>query len=183
MRRLRIGRPQVVVGASIAALTLAILPGTALAAPRDTVEYQLVFHGSVDCGTFMDNYEDRYDVRETDEFDADGNLTRVLYHAAHTSDDVNSVTGLTLHEHGHFYEVDDFVNGTFTITGSQEVANRNGHGVVIQDTGRIVYDAGLHADLLRRRTEAQPGAPGRRDLVRRAGLTTNWRGPHRGRVG
>ena len=121
-------------------LTLVILPGTALAAPRDTVEYQLVFHGSVDCGTFMDNYEDRYDIRETDEFDADGNLTRVLYHAEHTSDDVNSVTGFTLHEHGHFYEVDDFVKGTFTVTGSQEVANRNGHGVVIQDTGRIVYD-------------------------------------------
>ena len=42
--------------------------------------------------------------------------------------------------HGHFYGVDDFVEGTITITGDQEVANRNGHGVVIQDTGRVVLD-------------------------------------------
>jgi len=137
----RAGVARHLVGAGgVVAFALAALPGAALAAPRDTFDYPLVFHDSVDCGTFIDNFEDRYQVRETDELDADGNLVRALYHAAHESDDVNSVTGFTIHEHGHFYEVDDFLKGTITITGSQEVANRHGHGVVIQDVGRIVLD-------------------------------------------
>ena len=32
------------------------------------------------------------------------------------------------------------MKGTITITGNQEVGNRKGHGVVIQDTGRVVLD-------------------------------------------
>ena len=104
-------------------------------------QYPLVFPGSVDCGTFQDNYLDMYDVREIDVYDASGTLLRIEYHAEHTSIDRNSVTGFTLEEHGHFFEVDDYVTGTITITGNSEVANRKGEGVVIQDTGRVIYDA------------------------------------------
>ena len=58
---------------------------------------------------------------------------------------MNSVTGFALEEHGFFHEVDDYVAGTYTITGNQEVANRPGRGVVIQDTGRIVLNADFEA--------------------------------------
>jgi len=55
--------------------------------------------------------------------------------------DTNSVTGLTLHEHGHFTETIDLLSGTDTVTGNQEIANRPGTGVVVQDVGKVVYDA------------------------------------------
>jgi len=116
-------------------------PAAALAAARERLEYDLQFEGVVDCGTFVDNFTDFFHVSETDEFGADGNLVRVLLHVEHHSNDVNSVTGFTIHEHGHFYVVEDLVAGTTTITGNSELANRKGTGVVVQDTGRIVLDA------------------------------------------
>jgi hypothetical protein len=132
----------VILRSTLLAAALALLVGSpALAAPRERLEYDLQFDGVVDCGTFVDNFTDFYHVRETDEFDADGNLVRILLHIEHHSNDVNSVTGFTIHEHGHFYVVVDFVAGTTTITGNSELANRKGTGVVIQDTGRIVIDA------------------------------------------
>jgi hypothetical protein len=115
-------------------------PALASGLVKQRSSYPLEFLGSIDCGSFTDNYVDRYDVTEVDVFDADGNLLRVEYQAVHTSDDTNSVTGFTLHEHGHFYQVVDFVSRTITISGNREVANRTGSGVVIQDTGRIVRD-------------------------------------------
>jgi hypothetical protein len=129
--------------ASIALLAVGIVP--AAAAPRPTLVYDLEFEGDIDCGSFHDTYVDRYHVREVDEFDAAGDLARVIYFAEHSSVDTNSVTGFALEEHGFFHEVDDFVAGTYTITGNQEVANRPGRGVVIQDTGRIVLNADFEA--------------------------------------
>jgi hypothetical protein len=55
--------------------------------------------------------------------------------------DVNSVTGLTIHEHRHSTFTEDLIAGTVTITGSQEVANRPGFGVVVQDVGGWVFDS------------------------------------------
>ena len=113
-------------------------PAAALAAARERLEYDLQFEGVVDCGTFVDNFTDFFHVSETDEFGADGNLVRVLLHVEHHSNDVNSVTGFTIHEHGTFRAVDDYVAGTFTATGNRELATVKGTGVVIQDTGKEV---------------------------------------------
>ncbi len=144
MRRRVPRRPasMLAVAASVAMLGAGLLwPAAAMASPRDRLEYDLEQTGVVDCGSFVDNFVDVYHIREVDEFDASGNLIRALYHVEHHSIDTNSVTGVSLQEHGHFYEVDDFVAGTYTLTGAQEVANRPGRGVVIQDTGRIVLSA------------------------------------------
>jgi hypothetical protein len=144
MRRMSVsrGRRAGLLGLGTGLLVIAglIAPGSVAAAGlvKERSQYQLEFQGSVECGSFQDNYVDRYDVTEVDVFDSEGTLLRVEYHAVHTSDDVNSVSGFTLHEHGNFYEVDDFVNGTITVTGNSEVANRAGSGVVIQDVGRYV---------------------------------------------
>ena len=128
--------------ATIALLGTSLLwPASALAATKVRLEYDLQQDGVVDCGPFVDNFTDFYHVREVDELDPSGNVVKVIYHAEHHSIDTNPVTGVSLQEHGHFYEVDDYVKGTYTLTGAQEVANRPGRGVVIQDTGRIVLDA------------------------------------------
>ena len=144
MQRLtgRLSRRLLCSGTIVATIVLGlVLPASAAAAQRERLSYHLEFVGSVDCDTFVDEYLDMYDVRETDVFDKAGTLVKIVYHIEHTSNDVNSVTGFTLHEHGHYTETDDFVAGTYTLTGNREVANRKGQGVVIQDTGRIVYDA------------------------------------------
>jgi hypothetical protein len=128
-----------------AAITL-LIASAAAAAPRDRFEYDFQFSGVIDCGTFVDNFTDFYHIVETDELDADGNLLRAFKHVEHHSNDVNSVTGFTIHEHGTFHAVDDYVAGTFTATGNRELATRKGTGVVIQDTGKEVSD--LNGDLI-----------------------------------
>jgi hypothetical protein len=114
-------------------------PANAAAPARFPVE----FHGTgtVDCGTFQDNFVDDFYGEGATFYDSAGAPSRIVIHWTHTSTDTNSVTGLALHEHGHFTETIDLVTGTDTYTGSQEVMNRPGVGVIIQDTGRQVYDA------------------------------------------
>jgi hypothetical protein len=97
--------------------------------------------GVIDCGTFEDNFVDFFSGTVTTFFDADGNPVRLVFHVEHHSNDVNSVTGLAIQEHGHFTASVDLVTGTLTITGNSEVANRPGVGVVVQDVGRAVFDA------------------------------------------
>ena len=101
------------------------------------------FHGTgtVDCGTFQDNFVDDFVGEGVTFSDASGQTRLIVIHWTHTSTDTNSVTGLSLHEHGHFTETIDPIGGTDTYTGSQEVMTRPRLGLVIQDTGRQVYDA------------------------------------------
>src|SRR5689334_20136003 len=80
--------------------------------------------GTVDCGTFQDNFTDFFDGTGTTYFDSTGNPIRIVVHWEHHSNDTNSVTGLTLHEHGHFTETIDLLAGTDTFTGNQEIMNR-----------------------------------------------------------
>ena len=99
------------------------------------------FPGVIDCGTFQDNFVDFFSGTQTTFFDANGDPTRLVSHIEHHSNDVNSVTGLAIHEHGHFTVTVDLLTGTATVTGNSEVANRPGVGVVVQDVGRAVLDA------------------------------------------
>jgi hypothetical protein len=97
--------------------------------------------GVIDCGTFQDNFVDFFSGTQTTFFDAKGDPTRLVFHIEHHSNDVNSVTGLAIQEHGHFTFTVDPATGTQTVTGNSEVANRPGVGVVVQDVGRAVFDA------------------------------------------
>ena len=99
------------------------------------------FPGVIDCGNFQDNFVDFFSGTQTTFFNANGEPTRLVFHIEHHSNDVNSVTGLAIHEHGHFTVTVDLATGTATVTGNSEVANRPGFGVVVQDVGRAVFDA------------------------------------------
>jgi hypothetical protein len=133
-----------IVMAGVAALTWASLlvgPSAASALAPLPVSFSFSNTGTVKCGTFNDQFTDFFEANAATYFDSAGNPVRFVIHWEHHSDDTNSVTGLTLHEHGHFTETFDLLSGTDTITGNEEIATRPGTGVVVQDVGKVVYDA------------------------------------------
>jgi hypothetical protein len=128
-----------VLAAALAALALAGTQGALAAAPTP-IAFSFSQDGVIECGAFQDQFTDFYTVEGLIFADADGATTRVVLHYDHASNDVNSVTGLTLHEHGHYTVVIDLVAGTITTTGNQGVITRPGAGLVEQGTGRRIYD-------------------------------------------
>src|SRR4051794_3046381 len=97
--------------------------------------------GVVQCDGFQDNFVDFLSGTQTTFYDRNGEPVQLVIHAEHTSNDVNSVTGFTVHEHGHLTLSIDLITGTMTITGNQEIVNLPHQGVVLQDTGRVIVDA------------------------------------------
>jgi hypothetical protein len=63
----------------------------------------------------------------------------VLIHVEHHSDDVNSVTGFTLHEHNHYLVTLDFVAGTISFSGAINSMQRRAIGSVIRNIGHKVF--------------------------------------------
>jgi hypothetical protein len=116
-------------------------PAAASATAPERTAFSFSNPGVTDCGTFEDQFTDFFDAKAVTYFDSAGNPIRFVIHWEHHSNDTNSATGLTLHEHGHFTERIDLVSGTDTITGNEEIMNRPGTGVVVQDVGKVVYDA------------------------------------------
>jgi hypothetical protein len=109
--------------------------------PAHDFEFAFDETGVIDCGTFQDNFVDFLSGTGTTFYDNNGDPIRSVFHIEHHSNDINSVTGVTIHEHGHYIETDDVITGTRTVTGNSEVANRPGFGVVVQDVGRAVFDS------------------------------------------
>jgi hypothetical protein len=123
-----------------AALALAAPASASATPPTHETLPPIESPGVIDCGTFQDNFVDFFSGTQTTYFDSNGEPVRLVQHIEHHSNDMNSVTGLTIHEHGHFTATVDLIAETVTITGNQEVANRPGSGVVVQDVGRVVFD-------------------------------------------
>ena len=133
-------RTRIPLAAAVVALSIAVAPSPGWAATPERFEFSDSNPGTVDCGAFEDQFTDFVDASGAVYFDQSGEPVRIVIHWEHHSDDMNSVTGLTLHEHGHYTETIDLVAGTDTISGNQEVMNRPGTGVVVQDVGRVVFD-------------------------------------------
>ena len=133
-------RTLIQLAAAVAALSIAVAPSSTWAAQPDRFEFSDSNPGTVDCVSFEDQFTDFVDARGTVSFNQSGEPVRIVIHWEHRSDDTNSVTGLTLHEHGHYTETIDLLARTDAITGNQEVMNRPGTGVVVQDVGKVVYD-------------------------------------------
>lgn len=89
---------------------------------------------------FNDNFLDIFDVRGQVWLDADGNPIRAIEHVHHVSNDVNSLTGFTLHEHNHLLVVYDFVHGTVSLSGAIGIMQRPGAGSVIRAAGHKILD-------------------------------------------
>ena len=136
-------RRSVVLAAALA--TLAAASAAQAAAPvRYTDEFQ--FSDTIDCSQFdtawqfNDDFTDFFTVRGQLTLDAAGDPVSAIEHIVHRSNDVNSVTGLTIHEHNHFTAKFDFVRNTVTLSGAINIAQRRALGSVIHTTGHKVVD-------------------------------------------
>jgi hypothetical protein len=121
-------------------LFLALAPA-ALAKPPQTYSFSGTNSDVVHCGTFDDNFTDVFSGRGTVFFDNAGNPIRVVEHVVSHSTDTNSVTGLALHEHDRYSVIVDLQTGQVSLVGAPIRMNRKGQGIVIQDTGIVVFDA------------------------------------------
>jgi hypothetical protein len=103
---------------------------------------------SVDCSPFGLDFSIEVRGREslwTETFSgADGNPVRQVVHDGFTETDTNSVTGKTLTFSQTWVNTDDLVEGTRTVVGKAYVITDPGRGIVIQDTGRVVFDGADH---------------------------------------
>jgi hypothetical protein len=134
-------RSVAVVGVVVIASVLGMFgASTASALPPQMSTFSFSEEGVIDCGTFGDQFTDFLSGSRTRFFDSEGNLTRVVFQIEHHSNDSNSVTGLTLHEHGHYTLTVDLLAGTVSQTGNDAIMTRTGAGVVVQNVGRLVFD-------------------------------------------
>ena len=100
-------------------------------------------------------------------FDANGDVARTIVHNRFLDHFTNTVTGETLLNRGTFQETFIPVDGTDeftdTVVGHVFLATQPGHGIVIHDSGRVVFGpneeeiffaAGHHAELVDHQFEA-----------------------------
>ena len=121
-------------------LSLVLAP-LALATPPQTYSFSGTNSDVIHCEGFDDNFTDVFSARGAVFFDNAGNTIRVVEHVVSHSTDTNSVTGLTLHEHDRGTTIVDQRTGQISIVGAPIRMNRKGQGIVIQDTGIVVFDA------------------------------------------
>jgi hypothetical protein len=128
------------------AAVAAMLPATASASAPARYDIDFVFSDTIDCSqfnpdwTFNDEFTDFFTGRRQVWFDAAGNPVRAIEHVYHRSNDVNSVTGFTLHEHNHITAVYDYLAGTLSLSGAINIMQRPGAGEVIHISGHKVLD-------------------------------------------
>jgi hypothetical protein len=135
-------RSSVVLGVLAA---LAVSPAAQAAAPqRYTTEFQV--SDTIDCSKFdpdwqfNDNFTDFFTVRGQMTVDSSGKPVSAIEHVVHRSNDVNSVTGVTIHEHNHFTAKYDFIRSTVALSGAINIAQRAGRGSVIHTSGHKIID-------------------------------------------
>ena len=119
---------------------------TAAGATSERYQFEFEFSDTIDCSTFNpawtfnDDFVDFFVVRGRVWFDDQGEPIRDIGHIFHRSNDVNSKTGFTLHEHNHYVAIVDFVRGTVTLNGAINIMQRPGTGSVILNVGHKVFD-------------------------------------------
>ena len=135
-----------VVGLAVLALVLGVATAPAAGAAPERYTFEFVESDTIDCSsfdpawTFNDDFVDFFEGRGQVWLDAAGQPIRAIEHVVHRSNDVNSVTGFTLHEHNHFVVMLDFVGGTVTLNGAINIMQRPGAGSVILNAGHKVFD-------------------------------------------
>jgi hypothetical protein len=135
-----------VIGFAVVVLALAASASPAVGAAPERYTFEDVFSDTIDCSTFdpawtfNDDFVDFFEGRGQVWLDAAGQPIRAIEHVVHRSNDVNSVTGFTLHEHNHFVAQIDFLRGTVTLNGAINIMQRPGAGSVILNAGHKVFD-------------------------------------------
>lgn len=137
------------VGVAIVLSAALMATGSASAttpAREDLGAFPYVF--SVNCSPYGFDFE--IDVQGEESvwvetfFDANGEPTRTVVHSTFRETDTNSVTGKTLEFGGLIVRTDNLVTGTRTDVGRMFLLTDPGRGILIQDVGRVVFDAPFH---------------------------------------
>ena len=134
------------IGLAVLALGLTVTASPAVGAAPERYTFEAVESDTIDCSTFNpawtfnDDFVDFFEGRGQMWLDDAGQPIRAIEHIVHRSNDVNSVTGFTLHEHNHFSVQIDFIAGTVTVNGAINIMQRPGAGSVILNAGHKVFD-------------------------------------------
>jgi hypothetical protein len=134
------------IGLAVLALGLTVAASPAVGAAPERYTFEFVESDTIDCSTFNpawtfnDDFVDFFEGRGQVWLDDAGQPIRAIEHIVHRSNDVNSVTGFTLHEHNHFSAQLDFIAGTVTLNGAINIMQRPGAGSVILNAGHKVFD-------------------------------------------
>jgi hypothetical protein len=133
-------------GAAAVALALAASAGATPPTHEDIGPIPYAFE--VPCAPYGLPFSNQVSGEETlriDTFyDAAGSATKVVVHDSFRETDRNSVSGKTLPLTADRVETFDLLAGTRTVVGRSLLMTSPGAGVVILDTGRVVFDAPFH---------------------------------------
>jgi hypothetical protein len=136
------------IGVALACGLVATAVATAETPPTNEKVVVIPYSFTVDCSPYGFNFSNIVQGEETDRFktfyDADGNPVTVVDQGGFVETDTNSVTGKTLLFSQDWIETFDLLAGTRTVVGKAFLMTDPGHGVVIRDTGRVVFDAPEH---------------------------------------
>jgi hypothetical protein len=149
-------KPTIAVLAVAAALVAPVSAGAA--PPSREIIGSFPYEFSVDCSpygfAFSNNVKGVESLWTETFYDAAGNPVRVVVHDGFIETDTNSVTGKALSMSQTWVNTYDLIAGTRTVVGKALVMTDRGRGIVIQDMGRVVFDAAGHPVF-----EAGPHAP------------------------
>ena len=103
---------------------------------------------SVDCGPYGFDFSIEVEGQESvwveTFYGANGEAMRIVVHSSFRETDTNTVSGKALHFRGRIIRTYDLAAGTRTDVGTMFLMTDPGSGVVIQDVGRVVFDAPFH---------------------------------------
>jgi len=143
-----LSRKHLILAAGAAAAALAISAPAGAAPPTHEDYGPIPYSFSVDCGPYGLDFANEVEGQESGFvetfYDNAGAPKRVVVHDSFRETDTNSVTGEQFDFAGNRVETFDLVAGTRTVVGRSSLATDPGHGIVIQDTGRVVFDAPFH---------------------------------------
>jgi hypothetical protein len=130
----------------VAALT--VVPSAAATPPTRENVGVIPYEFSVDCSpygfAFQNDVQGEESLFVETFYDRDGNPVKVVLHDGFTETDTNSVTGKSLRMTQKWVNTFDLPAGTRTVVGKAFVLTDPGKGIVIHDTGRVVFDAPEH---------------------------------------
>jgi hypothetical protein len=134
--------------AAALAVALASTSAAQAAAPtRDDIG-SIPYSFTVDCSPYGFDFANVVQGIETlfvqTFYDKNGNPVKVVVHDGFIETDTNAVTGKTLPFTQTWVNTYDLAAGTRTVVGKAFVMTDPGKGIVIQDTGRVVFDAPEH---------------------------------------
>ena len=134
--------------ATVLAVTLAAAAPARATTPTRESPVSIPYGFAVDCSPYGFDFTNIVQGVETlfveTFYNKDGNAVKVVLHDGFIETDTNSATRKTLPFSQTWVNTFDLVTGTRTVVGKALLMTDPGNGIVIQDTGRVVFDAPEH---------------------------------------